>query len=71
MTGRDFRYDLAAWHEFLSGASDEYGYRHPYAWDTVRSAIVQFIHDADRKRLVRLIELEEKKPDDDPDPSMG
>ena len=55
LTGRDHGYDLAKWHQALMAGNDEFGYRHPYAWRTVRKAIETDINDSDRMRLVRLL----------------
>ncbi len=57
LTGQDFGYDLARWHDLLLG-SEDYGYRHPYAWRTVRPAIERTLTDADRLRLVKLLEAD-------------
>lgn len=52
----DFGYDLQEWHRFLvDDVNDAFGYRHPYAWSTVKKAIERFIEDADRVRLVDII----------------
>jgi hypothetical protein len=53
-TGQDFGYDLNRWHEHLLTAKEE-GYRHPYAWRTVRPAIEKALDD-DRRRLVEKLE---------------
>ena len=58
LTGQDFGYDLARWHELLIGNDEEWGYRHPYAWKTVRRAIEKAMDDPDRIRLVKLLEDE-------------
>jgi len=57
LTGQDFGYDLARWHAHLLG-NDEWGYRHPYAWRTVRPAIERALTDADRLRLVKVLEAD-------------
>jgi hypothetical protein len=57
LTGEDFGYDLARWHEWLL-ANDDVGYKHPYAWRTVRPAIERAIADPDRIRLAGLLEAE-------------
>jgi hypothetical protein len=62
-TGHDCGYDLGLWHEFLlSSGDDEWGYRHPYAWRRVQSAIEQALADSDRLRLARILEEEESPP---------
>jgi hypothetical protein len=56
-TGRDFGYDLAAWHHFLlndDGLSEEYTF--DYAWVAVRPRIEELLDDPNRLRLVRLLE---------------
>jgi hypothetical protein len=60
-TGRDFGYDLAAWHHFLLSndkLSEEYTF--VYAWEAVKPRIDDLINDPDRLRLVRLLE---ERPD--------
>jgi hypothetical protein len=52
-TGHDFGFDLAAWHEFLASEEDESGYRHPYAFGGVASAIRRAIGNKRRLRLVQ------------------
>jgi hypothetical protein len=61
MTGQDFGYDLARWHELLLGSPD-WGYSHPYAWRTVRPAIEAALVDSDRQRLVAVLEQEGRGP---------
>jgi hypothetical protein len=56
LTKQDFEYDLAKWHELLVGNDEEWGYKHPYAWRTVKRAIEKAMEDPDRLRLVRLLE---------------
>ena len=59
-TGRDFGYDLAAWHHFLLNddeLSEEYTF--DYAWDAVRPRIEELFDDPDRLRLVRLLEKQQ------------
>ena len=55
-TGRDFGYDLEAWHNYLIN-SDEHReqYTFHYAWDAVKSKIVELISDPERSRLCREI----------------
>jgi len=60
-TGRDFGYDLAAWHDFLLNddkLSQEYTF--DYAWKAVKRRIDELLNDPDRLRLVRLLE---ERPD--------
>ncbi len=55
--GRDFGFDLAAWHDFLLNdgkLSDEYTF--VYAWKAVRRRIDELFDDPERLRLVRLLE---------------
>src|SRR5438132_1510485 len=55
-TGRNFGYDIAAWHEFLQESRafrEEYTFH--YAWQAVREKVEQLIGDTDRLRLVTLI----------------
>jgi hypothetical protein len=56
LTGEDFGDDLPRWHAFLISGKDEWGYRHPYAWRTVRPAIERAMGDQDRLRLVWMLE---------------
>lgn len=56
LTGQDFGYDLARWHELLAGNDEEWGYKHPYAWRAVKRAIEKAMDDPDRLRLMRLVE---------------
>jgi hypothetical protein len=55
-TGRDFGYDLEAWHKYLldSDAHRE-EYTFPYAWRAVQAKIMELIPDSDRLRLVHQI----------------
>jgi hypothetical protein len=56
-SGRDFGYDLPAWHHFLLNddeLSEEYTF--DYAWDAVRPRIEELVDDPNRLRLVRLLE---------------
>jgi hypothetical protein len=56
LTGHDCGYDLGRWHQLLLGdADDEWGYRHPYAWRSVRPAIEEAINDPDRLRLLQML----------------
>jgi len=55
-TGRDFGYDLAAWHHFLledAQLSEQYTF--DYAWKAVKPRIDELINDPDRLRLERLL----------------
>jgi hypothetical protein len=55
-TGRDFGYDLAAWHHFLlndARLSEQYTF--DYAWKAVKPRIDELLDDPDRLRLVRLL----------------
>ena len=56
-TGRDFGYDLVAWHHVLlddDALSEEYTF--DYAWKAVKRRIDVLLDDSDRLRLVRLLE---------------
>jgi hypothetical protein len=55
LTGQDLGYDLERWHELLVG-NEQWGYRHPYGWDSVRPAVLEAVGDPDRLRLVRTLE---------------
>ncbi|MEQ1505231.1 MAG: hypothetical protein ABMB14_23575 [Myxococcota bacterium] len=58
-TGRDLGFDLSRWHELLlASVDDAWGYRHPYGWRRVRSAIERALADPDRARLARMLEEE-------------
>lgn len=55
-TGRDFGFDLAAWHQFLLNddkQSEEYTFT--YAWKAVKKRIEELLDDPDRRRLERLL----------------
>jgi hypothetical protein len=55
-TGRDFGFDLAAWHHFLlndAKLSEEYTFH--YAWKAVKRRIDELLDDPDRLRLERLL----------------
>jgi hypothetical protein len=53
LTGRDFGYDLAAWHHYLLSTSPHAAqYTAPPAWDAVRARILELVLDPDRTRLV-------------------
>jgi hypothetical protein len=56
-TGRDFGYDLAAWHHFLLN-DDELSkeYTFDYAWRPVKRRINELLDDPDRLRLVQLLD---------------
>jgi hypothetical protein len=64
-SGRDFGFDLAAWHHFLQGdakLSEEYTFH--YAWKAVKPRIDELLGDPDRLRLERLLnEHPEAAPD--------
>lgn len=57
MTGRDFGYDLQAWHTLLC-SNEDYGYTHPYGFDGVKQAIESAVSDPERQRIVSLLENE-------------
>jgi hypothetical protein len=60
-TGRDFGFDLPAWHQFLLNddkLSEEYTF--DYAWKAVKRRIDELLDDPDRLRLVRLLQ---ERPD--------
>ena len=57
LAGQDFGYNLARWHRWLLRGKDEWGYRHPYAWRRFRPAIEKAVKDADRLRLVAMLEV--------------
>lgn len=62
-TGRDFGYDLAAWHHFLlndEAFSEDYTF--DYAWDAVKPRIIELLDDPYRMRLVWLAERLFKEP---------
>ena len=55
-TGRDFGFNLAAWHRFLlddGKLSEEYTF--DYAWKAVKRRIDELLDDPDRQRLERLL----------------
>jgi len=55
--GRDFGFDLAAWHHFLLNDGElSKEYKFHYAWRAVRPRIEELLDDPDRLRLVRLLE---------------
>jgi hypothetical protein len=55
-SGRDFGYDLAAWHHFLlNDATLSEQYTFDYAWNAVEPRINELLNDPDRLRLVRLL----------------
>ena len=56
LTGQNFGYDLAGWHEFLVHSPDDYGYRHPYARKRATATIERLINDRDRHHLVACLE---------------
>lgn len=54
--GRDFGFDLAAWHDFLlndARLSEEYTF--DYAWKAVKQRIDELLNDPDRLRLERML----------------
>jgi hypothetical protein len=56
-TGKDFGFDLAGWNYFLlrnDELSEEYTFH--YAWKAVKRRIEELLDDAERLRLVRLID---------------
>ncbi len=55
LTGQDFGFDLARWHEYLL-SDNRHGYKHPYAGRVVKRAIEEALHDQDRLRLVNQLE---------------
>ena len=57
MTGEDFGFDLVIWRNFfLKDDNDEYGYKHPYAFENVDEAIQLAILDTNRKRIIEMRE---------------
>ena len=55
-SGRDFGFDLAAWHQFLlDDAKLAEQYTFDYAWKAVKQRIDELLNDPDRLRLVRLL----------------
>jgi len=59
-TGRDFGYDLAAWHHFLLNHDKlSKDYKFHYAWSAVRPRVEELLDDPNRLRLVRLLEEQE------------
>ena len=57
LTGADFGYDLAQWHEFLlNGAKFRKQYTFSFAWHAVGPKIRELLQSADRSRLVQLLE---------------
>jgi hypothetical protein len=59
ITGQDFGYDLAAWHEYLL-AHDE-GYSHPYAREGFEQFILDAVVDAERQRLAAELAQEDSR----------
>jgi hypothetical protein len=57
LIGKNFGYDLAAWHEALK-AEKESGYTHPYAFRSVSAAIQKAMGSARRRGLVEQVEQE-------------
>jgi hypothetical protein len=54
-TGVDFGFDVNLWRELLLSA-EEFGYRHPYAFDSVDRAVRAAIADPEFARLRTLAE---------------
>jgi len=55
-TGRDFGFDLAAWHHFLlTDAKLSEQYTFDYAWKAVKRRIDELLDDPDRLRLERVL----------------
>lgn len=54
MTGEDFGFDLTNWRNFFinNDENDEYGYKHPYAFEDVDEAIRQAILDPHRRQII-------------------
>ncbi len=63
LTGRDFGYDLAAWHDYLMN-SEEHAeeYTFPYAWAAVQRKILDLFQDPNRIRLVGMLEASGEQP---------
>ncbi len=59
ITGQDFGYDLAAWHEYLLENDD--GYSHPYAREGFEQVILEAIADPDRQRLAAELAQEDSR----------
>jgi hypothetical protein len=60
-SGVDFGYDLVQWRELLL-TFDEFGYRHPYAFESVDRAVRRAADDPLFLRLGRLLEAELPPP---------
>ena len=55
-TGRDFGFNLSAWHHFLlNDAKLSKEYTFDYAWKAVKRRIDELLDDPDRLRLERLL----------------
>ena len=54
-TGRDFGFDLAAWHQFLLNDASLSEDNFVYAWKAVKRRIDELLDDPDRMRLERLL----------------
>lgn len=52
LTGQDFAYKLSAWRKFLRSASDDFGYRHPYAFTQTDDAVRRAMRSRRWRRLV-------------------
>lgn len=62
MTGRDFGFNLAAWHHYLMNSEKHAEqYTFPYAWKAVEPKILELIQDPNRLRLVQLLETKTKQ----------
>lgn len=60
LTGCDYGYDLAAWHDFfIHNEVHRESYTFPYAWDAVQPKILELIKDLKRLRLAQALGLEE------------
>jgi hypothetical protein len=54
MTGKDYGFDLAGWRNFLMNddENDEFGYNHPYAFESVDKAIQKSLSNTSRESLI-------------------
>lgn len=59
-TGEDFGYDAAAWREFLITMGNEFGYTHPYAFETVDRAVVAAMSQKEYQGAVEALQLESR-----------
>jgi hypothetical protein len=55
MTGFDYSYDLAQWREFLVTCSEDFGYKHRYAFQVVDQAIQRAMSDPEFQRIAKLL----------------